>query len=271
MLAADVEDPRGTGMDGRATPEVIMNPQVQALIEAIRAATPPDAPRLWDLDPVAARAAANLFFAALNHGGPEMAEVRDVAIPGRRGPIPAHLYVPRTARSLSPGLLFFHGGGFVIGSPATHDRLARELAAGSDARVLSIDYALAPEHPYPEGLDDCVDSARWLGEHGRELGVDSGQLVIGGDSAGANLAAATILRLRDEGWARTFRGALLIYGRFARGETPSIRAWGDRDLILSQRVMQWFEGHYVAATARPDDDPYLTPLLADLGGFPRRS
>jgi acetyl esterase len=254
-------------MDGRATPEIEMNAQVQALIDALRAATPPDAPRLWDLDPATARATYNTFLAALNPGGPDMAEVREVTIPGRRRAIPARLYVPRSAEPLSPGLLYFHGGGWVIGSPATHDRLTRELAAGSRARVLSVDYALAPEHPYPEGLDDCVDSARWLGEHGRELGLDPGQLVIGGDSAGANLAAATVLRLRDEGQPVACRGALLIYGSFGEGDTPSLISWGDRDLILSRRVIDWFVAHYLGPNP-PRGNPYFAPLLADLTGFP---
>jgi acetyl esterase len=244
-----------------------MNPQVQALIDAIRAATPPGAPRLWELSPAAARDVSDLFLAPLNRGGPEMAETRELTIPGRRRPIPARLYVPRAGHAPSPGLLYLHGGGFVIGSPATHDRLTRELADGSGARVLSVDYALAPEHPYPGGLDDCADAARWLADHAGQLGVDPGRLVIGGDSAGANLAAATVLRLRDEGRRQVFRGALLIYGRFAEGDTPSIAAWGERDLILSRPVMQWFATHYEGASPRRGD-PCLAPLLADLAGFP---
>ena len=156
-----------------------------------------------------------------------MAERRDLAVPGRRGTIPARLYVPRNVNATSPGLLDLHGGGFVIGSPDTHDRMTRELAEGIGARVLSLHYALAPEHAYPAGLEDCVDAARWLACEGRSLGIDPARLLIGGDSAGANLTAATILVLRDERAAPAFRAALLIYGRFSADETSSMKAWGD--------------------------------------------
>jgi acetyl esterase len=245
-----------------------MNNQVAALLQMLKAATPPDAPRLWQLSPADARAQSNRFFAPLNLGGPAVAENREIAIPGRRGDVRARLYVPERADALSPGLLFLHGGGFVIGNPETHDRLARELAHGTGMRVISLDYALAPEHPFPAGLDDCVDAARWLGENGRRLGIDPRRLVIGGDSAGANLSAATALRLRDEGRGPALAAALLIYGRFAEGDTPSIVAWGDRDLVLSRTVMDWFDAHYTGGRVRPGD-PYLSPLVAgDLSRFP---
>ena len=242
-----------------------MNAQVQQLIAMMRAAAPPV--RMWQLSAPDARRQADTFLAPLNQGGPEMAECREVTVPGRRGPIGARLYVPRNAAATSAGVLYFHGGGFVIGSPATHDRLTRELADAFGGRVLSLDYALAPEHPYPAGLDDCVDAARWLAEHGREIGIDPGRLLIGGDSAGANLSAATILRLRAERAAVSFRAALLIYGRYSAEETPSMVAWGDRDLVLSRPVMEWFHQQYVGDTP-PRNDPYYAPLLGDLRGFP---
>ena len=244
-----------------------MNSQVQDLIAMMRAAVPPDAPRMWQLPADEARRRGDAFFAILNHGGPEMAERRDLTVPGPRGPIPARLYVPRSAGPVAPGLLYLHGGGFVIGSPDTHDRLTRELAEGIGARVLSLHYGLAPEHPYPAGLDDCVAAARWLGTHGRELGIDPERLLIGGDSAGGNLSAATILRLQAERATTRFRAALLIYGRFSGDETESMKAWGDRDLVLSKLVMDWFERHY--AGENPDrTDPYYAPLAGDLRGFP---
>jgi acetyl esterase len=244
-----------------------MNAQVAALIEMLRAAVVPGVPRLWEVSPVEARQLSSRFFAPLNVGGPAMTETRDLTVPGRRGPIRARLYVPVGAGTPSPGLLFLHGGGFVIGSPETHDRLTRELADGSGARIVSLDYALAPEHPFPAGLDDCVDAARWLATHAGELGIDARRLLVGGDSAGANLAAATVLRLRDEGRGPSFRAALLIYGRFAADETPSLTAWGERDLVLSRPLVEWFRQHYTAGGVRPGD-PYYAPLDADLRGFP---
>jgi acetyl esterase len=224
-----------------------MDPQVQQLMAMLRAALPPGAPRLWELPPATGRPFADAFFGPRNEGGPQMAERRDLTIPGRRGPIVARLYVPRDAAPPAAGLLYLHGGGFVIGSPDTHDRLTRELAEGSGARVLSLHYALAPEFPYPAALDDCVDTARWLAAHAADLGMDPTRLAIGGDSAGANLSAATILRLRDEHAPVAFRAALLLYGWFTEEATPSMHAWGDRDFILSKPVMAWFFEQYAGS------------------------
>lgn len=245
-----------------------MDPQVGQLIEMLKSLQAAGVPRIWELPPELGRKAAdNMFKSVFNEGGPAMAETREIEIPGRRRAIPARLYVPAGAGEHSPGLLYLHGGGWVIGSPDTHDRLTRELAAAAGARVISLDYALAPEHPYPEGLDDCVDAAIHLGAHGGRLGIDPQRLLIGGDSAGANLSAATLLRLRAER-GPAFRGAIYIYGAFAIGfETPSIEAWGDRDLILSRTVMEWFREQYLGA--RPADrDPYVSPLFGDLAGLP---
>ena len=249
-----------------------MDPQVSQLVEMLKAAQAPGVPRLWELPPAVARHGADTMFKTMfNAGGPAMAETREIEIPGRRGAIPARLYVPEGAGARSPGLLYLHGGGWVIGSPDTHDRLTRELAAGIGARVVSLHYALAPEHPYPEGLDDCVDAARHLGAHGDRLDIDPGRLLIGGDSAGANLSAATLLRLKAEP-AAAFRGAIYIYGAFGMDyRTPSIEAWGDRDLILSKNAMEWFRKQYLpqgVPSGGAAVDPYLSPLRGDLTGLP---
>jgi len=243
-----------------------MDPQIRAFIETLKANIPADTPKMWELTPAQAREQSERFFAPFNAGGPQMAEVRDLRVPGRRGAMRARFYVPRNAPAPSPGLLYLHGGGFVIGSIATHDRLARELAERLGARVLSLEYGLAPEHPYPQGLDDCVDAARWALAHAAELALDPARLVIGGDSAGASLSASTLLRLRDEGSPPVFRAAILLYGRFTVGETESMRAWGDRELILSRRQMKWFSDAYTGTAPQPG--PYLAPAKADLRGLP---
>jgi acetyl esterase len=225
-------------------------------------------PRLWELPPEVARGAADSMFTSMfNSGGPAMAETREIQIPGRRRPVPARLYVPRNVARPSPGLLYLHGGGWVIGSPDTHDRLTRELAVAIGARVVSVGYALAPEHPYPQGLDDCVDAAKWLGAYGDALGIDPGGLLVGGDSAGANLTAATLLRLCGEG-GPAFRAAIYIYGAFALSyDTPSMRAWGDRDIILSLKSMEWFRRLYLSGGGS-ESDPCVSPIRADLTGHP---
>jgi len=244
-----------------------MNPQVSAFIEMLKANIPADTPKMWQLTPAQAREQSERFFAPFNAGGPQMAEVREVRVGGRRGEVPARLYVPKGVQAVSRGMLFLHGGGFVLGSLRTHDRLARELAQRLSARVLSLDYALAPEHPYPQGLDDCVDAARWVVAQAGSLGMDPARLFIGGDSAGANLSAGTLLRLRDEGSAALFCAAIFLYGRFCVGETDSLRAWGDRELILSRKQMKWFAQAY-AGTGAPPAGPYVAPVEADLHGLP---
>jgi acetyl esterase len=244
-----------------------LNPQVRAFIEQLKASIPANAPKMWQLTPQQAREHSERFFAPFNAGGPRMKEVRNLQVPSRRGDLSARLYVPDEARAPSPGLLFFHGGGFMLGSLSTHDRLVRELAQRLGARLLSLDYGLAPEHPYPQGLDDCVDCARWLSAHAADLGVDPARMLIGGDSAGATLSAATLLRLRDEGSAPLIAGAILLYGRYTMGETESLRAWGDRELILSRRQMKFFADAY-GGGGDPRSRPYLAPAEADLRGFP---
>jgi len=244
-----------------------VNRQVREFVEMLKATIPPDAPKLWQLTPAEARQQSERFFATFNTGGPQMAEALDLRVPGPRGDVPARLFVPCGAAKTSPGLLYLHGGGFVLGSLSTHDRLSRELAQGLGARVLAFEYALAPEHPYPQGLDDCVAAARWLAAHAEDLGMHPGQLLIGGDSAGANLTAAALLRSRDEGSPLPFKAAVLLYGRFAAGETESLRAWGDRELMLSRRQMGWFAKAY-AGGAGGIPTEYLAPLEADLRGLP---
>ncbi|HXJ77233.1 MAG TPA: alpha/beta hydrolase, partial [Candidatus Methylomirabilis sp.] len=246
---------------------IAVDAQVGRLIEMLNAVRGDGAPQLWQLSPAAARRSTATMFALLNEGGPRMAETRTIEIPGRHGKVPARLYVPEGAGRVSSGLLYLHGGGWVIGSPDTHDRLARELAAGIGARVVSLEYGLAPERPFPHGLDDCVDAAAWLVAKGRRLGIDTARLLIGGDSAGANLAAATLLKRRDEG-GRPWLGAVYIYGAFSVDcATPSVDAWGDRDLILSRKEMQWFRDQYLG-TDGSADDPYVSPIRGDLRGLP---
>jgi len=238
----------------------VLDPPVREFLDALAASNPPpleDVP----LDELRGRGMTifDLF------GGPPdpVAAVEDRHTDAG---VPVRVYRPE-GEGPFPLVMAFHGGGFVIGTLDEHDPIARSLCRAAGVVVVSVDYRLAPEHPYPAGLDDCVAAARWLGTHGRELGIDPDRLLIGGDSAGGNLSAATILRLSAERAAIRFRAALLIYGRFSGDETESMKAWGDRDLVLSARVMEWFERHY--AGEHPDrTDPYYAPLAGDLRAFP---
>ena len=197
-----------------------------------------------------------------------VAEVRDLEIPGPAGPIPARLYHPAPGQA-HPLLVLFHGGGFVFGDLETHDPTARRFAAEGEVTVLSVDYRLAPEHPFPAGVDDAEAATHWAVDHAAELGADPGRGVVSGDSAGGNLAAVVALRLRDAG-GPPLAGQLLIY------PTTDMRA-GDRhpskrELAegygLSGHDMDWFGEQYIR-NAEDLGRPDASPLAADdLSGLP---
>lgn len=196
---------------------------------------------------------------------PQMAEVRDIEIPAGSGPIAARLYVPVAGSGPGPVTLYFHGGGWVIGTLETHDATCRALALASGIAVLSIAYRLAPEHPFPAGLDDAYTALDWVSRHGRAHGMDGDRIAVAGDSAGGNLAAAlAILARARQGPA--IRHQLLIYPvtdrDFARG---SYAAHGKGDLFLSTEAMRWFWSCYVG-----DQTPALAAVnrVADLAGLP---
>ncbi|MEL6317277.1 MAG: alpha/beta hydrolase [Pseudomonadota bacterium] len=162
--------------------------------------------------------------------------------------------------------LHIHGGGWTFGAPEQFDGRNLRLARASGFAVASAAYRLAPEHKWPAGLEDCVAAARWALSVARARGAP---LVIGGESAGAHLAAATLLRLRADGIAvaDAVRAAVLIYGCFDLAMTPSMAAWGPRCLVLSTPIVAWFVGNLLdeGADARA---PEISPLRADLSGMP---
>jgi acetyl esterase/lipase len=167
--------------------------------------------------------------------------------------------------------LHIHGGGWTLGNADMQDpRLAR-LARDTGLTVVSVDYRLAPEQPYPAGPDDCEAAALWLvGESGRTALESDGPFAIGGDSAGAHLAVTTLLRLRDRHGIRgAFAAAVLQYGAFDLSMTPSQRLWGERNLVLSTPIIQWFADNFVPHRDRERRrDPEISPLYADLSGMP---
>jgi acetyl esterase len=214
-----------------------------------------------------ARAAAeerNLFW---NEGDPEVAQVRDLAIPGPTGQMRLRLYEPAGVGATSPGILYLHGGGWVICSLDTHDGVCRRLANASGLRVASLDYRMAPEHPFPAPLDDCIAATGWLMRHGTQLGIDPERLALAGDSAGGNLSLATLLALRDRSQPMP-RTAALIYGAFSADlDSPSHRAFGGGEYVLSTPTIHWFWDQYVPDRAQRDQ-PLVSPLNADLRGLP---
>ena len=183
--------------------------------------------------------------------------VRDLPVGDRRG----RLFVPTRATGRGPLLVFFHGGGWVYGDLDSHDPTCRFLAEQSGVRVLSVDYRLAPEHPFPAAYDDAVAAYRWVTEHAAELGGDPARLAVGGDSAGGNLAALVALAAAREGLPLAFQ--LLVYpGTDASQRYESKRLFG-HDLYLTEDFMDQVMDWYVPDRA-DRADPRVSPLLDDV-------
>lgn len=196
-------------------------------------------------------------------------EAREVSIAGRRGAVKLRVLAPRS-RPATGVYLHLHGGGWMLGEADLQDRDLSALAEATGLLTASVEYRLAPEHPYPAGPDDCEDAARWLVTTGAaELGAPS-RFFIGGESAGAHLSVVTLLRLRDRhGLGGAFRAANLVYGSYDLSMTPSQRLWGDRNLVLSDPILRYFYDAFLPGLS-PEERraPDISPLFADLRGMP---
>ena len=200
---------------------------------------------------------------AAERPGPDVAEVRDLKVPGPAGDIPVRFYRPAGSAPSDQlaVLVYFHGGGWVIGNLESHDGTARWLANRTGVAVASVDYRLGPEHVFPAAVDDCWAATNWVAANGADLGIDPNRLVVGGDSAGGNLAAVVALMARDAG-APPIRLQLLVYPAVdARMEHPSVDENGT-GYLLSKADMNWFYEHYGRGRAVPADDWRLSPLLS---------
>ena len=175
---------------------------------------------------------------------PQVASVDNSTIEGPAGPIPVRIYRPDSAGPV-PTIVFFHGGGFVIGDLDTHDDHGRLLCRDVEAVVVSVDYRLAPEHKFPAGFEDCFAATRWAAESMGELGGDPARLAVAGDSAGGNFAAAVALAARDAGIR--LAAQLLIYPGvdFTDGDTHTSRIENAEGYFLTADDMTWFREHYI--------------------------
>ena len=210
----------------------------------------------WEIR--AARLAGHSIWGPIRH----VDEARDRKIDGPAGELLLRVFIPHDVKAV---YLHFHGGGFMLGRADHFDELLSAVAKNCQVAVVSVDYRLAPENPYPAGPDDCEAAAVWLVENGlAEFGTD--RLLIGGESAGANLSAVTLLRMRDRHGFTGFSGAVLTYGVYDLSMTPSARNWGERNLILTTRLIRWFNKNYVPSGNF--DNPDISPLQADLGRMP---
>lgn len=251
--------------DPRWDPEMLA---FQTAMDAAAALRPPVAltPPLDE-----ARAQTEAANVPLSEGGPTMAESGDRWLPIRGRRLMCRVHLPRPVSDGAPPLpvlVYIHGGGWVWNSVDTHDRLMREYAAASGCAVVGPDYALSPEAAFPQALEECAAVVRWVASRGAEWGLDPSRLVVGGDSAGGNLALATALLLRETDPELALRGLLLNYGVFdSRLDTPSYREFAEGYFLTREKMRFYWECY----APRPADrlHPLAAPLRApDLSGLP---
>ena len=201
---------------------------------------------------------------------PQLQSIEPLAIPSPAGSIAARVYTPvklRKANELAPCLVFFHGGGWVIGNLDSHDVVCRKLADEGQLIVISVDYRLAPEHKFPAAVEDAVAATTWIAGHAKELGIDASRLMIGGDSAGGNLAAVVAISARD-GNGPAIAGQVLIYPAvdFAM-KHPSHRE-PETSILLTHSVIRWFCNHYLNGAADIDNWKASPARAQTLAGLP---
>ncbi len=244
-----------------------LDPQTRKLLDfAARSRVAP----YWELGAVAAREFYEKAAVTLEMAPAQLHEVNDLVIdfeaPSRRLLIRHYLPKPSTWSDPQPALLYFHGGGFTIGSVQTHDRVCRRLAALSGAMVFSVDYRLAPEHQFPAAADDAFAALAWLRDQAAGLGVDAQRIAVGGDSAGGTLACACAIHARNNDWPLALQ--LLIYpGLAALQDTDSHQRLA-QGYLLEATTIEWFFGNYAPRQDQRKDWRFAPLELADFAGLP---
>lgn len=228
-----------------------VHPEYQALLDMM-AMVAAGAPPMSETTPEMSRQG-YAGLAAVAGPGPEVASVEHLTVPGQAAEIPLRIYRPTSDDEVTGVVVFFHGGGFVIGDLDTHDAVCRELCVGTGCTVIAVDYRLAPEHRFPAAVEDCWDATRWVAEHADELRVDSSRLVVAGDSAGGNLAAVVALLAREHAGPRLALQVLVypaVDGADGGWQSRIDNAVG---YLLTAEQMDWFVDHYVpSVTLRSD-------------------
>jgi acetyl esterase len=251
---------------GVADQQARLDPEMAAVLETLRAANA-GKPAYDTLTPeqYRARLAADR---AVSPNPVAVARVEDIRVPvGHGRDVTVRLYSNAKDSSPQPVLVYLHGGGWVGGSLETHDHVARQLALASGVLIASVDYPLAPENPFPEAPRQIVEVVRWLAKHGATIGVDGNRIAIGGDSAGGNLAMATLLALRDAGES-LIRYGVLLYACYSARELPSHQLLGHGKFGLGGSSLTYYWNHYLGADPARRLDPIAAPLEADLHGLP---
>ena len=195
---------------------------------------------------------------------------KEIAIPGPGGAIPARVYTPKAPRltdGMAPCLVFFHGGGWVIGNLDSHDVVCRTLAHEGELIVIAVDYRLSPEAKFPAAVEDSIAATRWVSDNAMTLGIDAARLMVGGDSAGGNLSAVVAIHARDHGGPK-LAGQVLIYpGTDFRMTHPSHRE-PETSVLLTHSVVQYFKNQYLNGPEDIHDWRASPALVENLAGLP---
>jgi len=237
----------------------MLDPQAQALLDLIRQR---NIPSTHELSPPEARSAYRDRRTFSQPAAPDVASVRDIAIPGPAGNITLREYRPAgsTAAQVLGATVYFHGGGWVIGDLDTHDVLCRELANGAGCAVYAVDYRMGPEHRFPAAIDDALAATHWVFGNAATLALDPARVALGGDSAGGNITAAVTLALRNAGSELRPAFQLLIYPSTDMHGTSASHQENGAGYLLTREVIDYFQGHYLDAAQYTDWR--ASPLLA---------
>ncbi len=254
----------------------MLHPQAKALLEMMEQR---GVPPVHTLTPEEARRAYLERRHITQPQPPAVAQVRPLQAPGPHGAIPLRLYLPLSAAVRAdvsghgqpsgalPVLVFFHGGGWVIGDLDSHDTLCRELANGAGIAVVAVDYRMGPEHRFPAAVDDCIAATYWVHSQAAELGLDPARMAVGGDSAGGNLAAVVAIAVRD-GAPLKLAYQLLIYPATDMRRSAPSHTHNGQGYLLTQDTMRYFHDHYITQPEH-DHDWRASPLLhANLANLP---
>ena len=241
------------------------DPQLQALLEQM-ARTP--RPKIYEIDVATAREGVRQMIRALDSREVPIGRVEAIRVAGAEGQLPARVYTPIAAGANGvPVLIFFHGGGWVLGDLDTYDTLCRGLAAAAGCKVVSVDYRLAPEHPFPAAIEDAYAAVKWVEANAPAIGVDANKIAIGGDSAGGNISAVVCQMARQKNGPAIDFQLLLYPATQLRAKTESRQKFID-DPVLDLDTMRWFEHHYLGDEPS-ETDPRVSPLIApSLAGLP---
>jgi acetyl esterase len=223
---------------------IVLDPDAAAVYKAFQEA---GRPPYETVSPSKARELYLAGRAVSNPEPPELESAKPLSIAAPHGAIPARIYTPKQLRrtdGLAPCLVFYHGGGWVIGDLDSHDVVCRKLAHEGELIVISVDYRLAPEHKFPAAVDDAIAALTWVASNAKQLGIDAARLMVGGDSAGGNLAAVVALAARDSNGPK-LAGQVLIYPATDFGWSHPSHREPETSILLTHSVIRWFGNHYL--------------------------